>query len=860
MHMQEGMKSAYQILFYFTFVFFISGPVAVAQIPDLSSLNIDDLSDAQLQSLLQRASSEGYTESQLFDLAGSQGMSMTEISKLGQRVNQINSDRVSTADGRPSGERVRTYLELEESVRAVPSTIFGLDIFRSGNGVSQFGVVQNIPTPNDYKLGPGDEIYIDIYGKSEQYYQAIISSDGLVILENIGPIALSGLTIANAESLIKKKLSKVYDGLAGTNTGTNLTVTLGQVRSIQVTIVGQVNAPGTYTLSGLSSAFNALYMAGGVTENGTLRDIRIHRNSRLIKSIDLYDFIINGESNNNIRLEHNDVIIVGPYTNRVSISGAIKVPGVFEATGNESLTDLLKYAGGFSEDAFTAAIKVTRNKAGEKHVADIFEDQFNMFYLKPGDFFEVGKVLNRYANRVTIVGAVYRPGNYALGQGMTVKQLLEKSQGLQGDAFMQRAIITRTDKDLGVKMISLNLQDVINGKVPDIDLSREDVLTIYSTHDLVEERYVEISGEVNKAGIYAFSKDMTVKDLLMKAGGFSGAATGNRAEIIRRNATEGGFSSDLSEIFVVDLSKELSDSTNTFNSILYPFDHLTIRRNPNFHVQEFAYVEGQVLYPGRYAITNYREKISDLLSRSGGITDFAYIEGATLLRKTEFFDNPTDLDKRVTDLELLLERMRETPESLNESERLYSNRIVSELDVLYTGQASNQSLSNYAKKERLKEILQRNTLFGKVELKQSEAIGINLKEIIESPGSKYDLILEEGDVLIIPKVNQTVRLRGKVLYPTTVRFEQNKSLRYFINSSGGFDNRAKRKGTYVIYANGEVARTKGFLFFRDYPNAAPGAEIIVPTKLPKIPFQTSDLLGIASAIASIALVVTQITF
>ncbi len=794
-------------------------------------------------------------------MAMQQGLGSDEISKLVTRLDAVKSSRASTALDKPGVRGLRQNLDSTKSAgseffNSTKSEIFGIDFFRNGNRNGDFETNLNIPTPRDYELGAGDEILIDLFGSSEQYYQAVVNPDGNILLENIGPIFVSGLDVDEAERRIRSKLSRLYTGLIGSSPQTFLNVNLGNIRSISVSIVGEVETPGTYTLSAFSTVFNALYSVGGISENGTLREIRVFRDNTLVKTLDAYQYLINGIDDNNIRLQSNDVIVVGPYTNRVRISGEVKRPGLYELAKDETLNKLVEYAGGFTESAFIDQISVVRNSGKEKVVNDVFESQFDLFEPKAGDVYNVNRVLDRFSNRVQIQGAVFRPGNYSIQDGLTAKQLIDKADGLKGEASRQRAIIIRSKEDLSTENLSFNLGDLINGTIQDIPLQREDILRVFSIYDLKEEGYVEISGEVNNGGVFSFSENMKVGDLISLAGGLKSSASNSRVEITRRlGNSENG---DVSQVIVLDVGSELGvvNSENT----LQPYDHVVVRKNPDFFTPQFVAVEGQVKFPGDYAISNQTERISSLLQRAGGITQYGFVEGATLLRKTEFYSESSDMELRIDDLEALLEKFQSDPQSLSESQLAQLQRVNDELSKLTQGQSENQDLSSFAKRERLREIVKRNTLYGDVELKESEAIGIDLKKIIENPGSKQDLILQEGDVLVIPKVVETVRLRGRVLYPTTVLYENNRSLKHFIDQAGGFDNRAKRRGTYVIYANGSVARTKRFLFFKTYPKVTSGAEIIVPAKPPKIPFSPSEIIGITSGVATLALLISQINF
>lgn len=854
-----------KIKFYFYIIgllsLLVSQPVLSQSLPDFSTIKVDELSDDQIQSLMQKASAMGYSQQDLYTLAQKEGLSLTEISKLGERINKIKSSRVSKGESSPIERANRgsndTTLYTQGNYMG-NSRVFGLSIFQNGTAKKGFEPSLNIPTPQSYILGAGDELFIDIYGTSEQYYQAEINTDGSILLENFGPIFLSGVDISAAQSKIKNKLSKVYTELGGPSPSTFISVTLGKIRSINITVVGEVAIPGTYTLSAFSTVFNALYSVGGITENGTLRNIKVYRESKLVTQLDAYDFLISGDNKSNVRLQNNDVILVEPYTNRVVINGAVKRSAIFELKDNESLSDLIGYAGGFTEDAFSEQVNVIRNVGKEKVVADVFENQFDIFTPKPGDVYEVKRVLDRFSNRVQIKGAVFRPGQYSIPGELTIKQLIEKADGLKGDASLSRALIIRTNPDLSTENIPINLKDLISGTASDLQLQREDVVQIFSIYDLKEESYIEVSGEVNSGGVFRFSDHMTIEDVLVLAGGFKSSASESKIEITRRfgDAKAG----NVSEVFVVDVDRDLSlkSGDNTFK--LQPFDHVIVRKNPDFFVQKFVAIEGEVTYPGNYAIKNQTERISSLLERAGGVNKYAYIEGATLLRKTEFHSEISNIEQKVQALEALLNRYAEADPSLSESELAQVARLNQQLNELDKQSLDIEGDPFYAKKERLREIVQRNALFGDVQLGNSDAIGINLKKILEEPNSKYDLILEEGDVLVLPKQQETVRLRGRVLYPTTVVYESNRNLKHFIHLAGGFGNRAQRKNTYVIYANGSVAKTKRFLFFKAYPQVSPGAEIIVPTKPPKLPIAISEVVGITSGLATLALLISQINF
>jgi len=737
-----------------------------------------------------------------------------------------------------------------EVFRELESDVYGYEIFR-GNTFLSFQSNLNIPTPSDYVLGPGDKLFIDIYGQSENYYQAEVSPDGDSILENFGPINLSGLSLENAKKRLMSRFKPIYSGLNDNSTFINISV--GIPRAIRVNIVGEVNLPGTYNFSAFNTAYNAIYVAGGITENATLREIKLYRNNKLVNTIDVYKFLNRGDGSSNIRLENNDLIVVGPYTNRVTIEGAVKIPGKFETKKDETLADLLSYSGGLSENAFKKSIKLTRIIDGELKIVDINSDQFEFFKPMSGDKFLVDQIIEKYNNRVIVNGAVFRPGTFSVFDGMSIKDLIEKAGGLKSDVYYEKAYVVRTNKDYSTTTISIDLKNEMNN--PSFILKEEDILNILSLNDLSEDSYVEISGEINNPGVFPYSENLSVSDLILLAGGFKENASQSRIEINRRlSSNEKLNENNITEILTFDFNQNLKESP----IIIKPFDQIIIRKNPNFYVQQYARVEGEVMYPGKYAISSKNERISDLMNRSGGFKNMAYLKGATLIRLTEFAELKSDLTKKIKNLNDLKIKVSSKKGALTESEVLLIKRIDEDLKNLETQKNENKNLANYAKTERISEIIKKNSVQGDIPISKSEAIGIDLEEIIRSPKSKSDLLLKEGDVIVVPKKVETVRLRGELLYPTTVRFIPNKSLKYYINSSGGFDNKAKRSDTYIVYANGDVARTKKFLFFNIYPKAEPGSEVIVPKKPLKNPIAANQLLNFTTGLATLILAINQI--
>ena len=844
---------------------------------DLSTVNYTEMTNKQLQMLFQEASSKGYNYNDILKAAEAQGLSAEEIARLDKRFNSVNTSRASKNSNVPDQEsRLRntnygnTTLQgsqLEslnnEGVEypKMKSDLFGFDVFK-GNSLLTFQSNLNIPTPVGYILGSGDKLFIDIYGQSEAYYQIEINPEGTIILENFGPIHISGLTVENATKRIESRLSKVYLGINGDKKNTFVNVSVGKSRTIKVNIVGEVDVPGSYTLSAFNTVYNALYVAGGITENATLRDVKVYRNNKLISKVDIYKYLTEGDASSDIALENNDLILVKPYTNRVTLKGAVKIEGRFELLKNESLQDLLNYASGFNEQAYTKTIKVKRVSDGEHIVADINKDQFEIFTPKSGDVFQVDKVLDRYKNRVIVNGAVYRPGVYAITKGLGVKGLLAKTEGLKQDALSTTANIIRTNDDLSTSSISFNLRDVLSGKDQDILLQKEDVLTIISKNEIKEYDYVEVAGAVNQPGIYAYSKGMKLKDLILKARGFDKAAAETRIEISRTLNDNNVDNSIISEVIVVDISKEFDGLENENNIILSPFDHITVRTNPNFNEKKFVYVDGQVNFPGLYAIESKSERVSDLLQRAGGVNEFAYNNGATLIRKTEYYKKETKFDKEQTSLLALKDNLTTKTGSLSEFDSGLLKRINSDLDKLNLLTQKEKKVLNKTtdfavsiKKDSLQPyLLPKEKLFN-----ITESIAIDLSEIIKNKSSNSNLLIQSGDTLFIPKKLETVRLRGELLNPTTVRHQKNKTTKYYINNSGGFKARANKSKTYVIYPNGLARATKKFLFFNIYPEVVAGSEIIVPQKLEKkSSFEAATLTTIVTGLATLVLALTQI--
>ena len=844
------MRKKTTILFLFFSILFGFNPLNSQSFNDFSNINFSTISDSELDLLMRRASAQGFTQFDLLKLARTQGLSQSEVEKLDKRFKSAQTVAYVAENASTPLEETRLRKRWQEEMevfREMESDIYGYEVFR-GNTFLSFQSNLNIPTPSDYVLGPGDKLFIDIYGQSENYYQAEISPDGDLILENFGPINVSGMTVEKANIRLINKLKKVYTGLSSKKTFVNISV--GIPRAIRVNIVGEVNLPGTYNFSAFNTVYNAIYVAGGITENATLREVKLFRDNKLVDTIDIYKFLNEGNQSSNVRLENNDLIVVGPYTNRVSISDGVKIPGKFEIKNGETIADLINYAGGFSEDSYSKSIRITRIFDEKYKIVDVNSDQYEFFQLKSGDKIEIDKIIEKYDNRLIVKGSVYKPGVFALSEGMTVVNLIEKAEGIKPDTYLERSFITRTNEDFSTTNISFNLSNQINSIDNPILLKKDDVLNILSINELRDDNYIEISGEINKPGVYPFSTNLTLNDLILLAGGVRKNATLAGIEISRINKSDESESAQIFKLSLDDLESELN-----FN--LEPFDNIIIRKNPDIDIKRFARVEGEVKYPGEYAISSKKERISDLINRSGGPNEYAYYKGATLIRKTEFAEEYSLIENEINDLKSLKEKIL-TNNNLTESEKLLVSRIDKDLEKLNQENSTNQDFSSFVKKERISEIVKRNALDGDIPLAKSESIGIDLDQILKNPGLKSDLLIEDGDIIVIPKKLETVRLRGELLYPTTVRHSPSRGLKYYINSAGGFDLKAKRSSTYVVYANGDVARTKKFLFFNFYPKAEPGCEVIIPRKSEKNPLAVSQILNFTTGLAALIIAINQI--
>ncbi|MBQ5456624.1 MAG: SLBB domain-containing protein [Prevotella sp.] len=672
--------------------------------------------------------------------------------------------------------------------------VFGRDIFNQKN--LTFEPNMNIATPQTYRVGPGDEVIVDIYGASQKSIETTVSPDGEIVIEGFGPVQVSGLTVAQATARLRSQLGSRYKS-------SNIKLSLGQTRTIMVNVMGEVKAPGTYTLSAFASVFHALYMAGGTNDLGTLRNIKVYRNSKLITIVDIYDYILNGKLTGNVRLSDNDVIVVGAYDCMVNITGKVKRPMYYEMKKNESVGTLLKYAGGFTGDAYTKSVRVVRKTGKEYSVFNVEEFDMSSFHVTDGDSVSVDSVLARYENTVEVKGAIFRPGMYQLGGGInSVRSLIEHAEGITEDAFINRAVMHRMKEDRTLEVISVDVKGIMSGATPDIPLKENDVLFIPTKQEAMVERTITIHGEVQFPGVYKYADNETLEDFVLQAGGLKETASTMKVDVARRVSNPKALTTD--SVIARTYSFALKDGfviEGEPGFILEPFDEVYVRKSPGYSTQQNVVIQGQVMFSGTYTLSTKNERLSDLVKKAGGVTDLAYIPGARLERVI-------------------------TPE-----ERL---RMQTVLRMANT-QSGNDSVD-----------------VKKLDLGETYFVGIELDKALSNPGGDADLVLRTGDRLIVPEYNGTVKISGDVMFPNTVAYQKGKRVSYYIDQAGGWGNRAKKRSTHIIYMNGTVAKVG------HKAKVLPGCEIVVPSKPKNSGMSLAEWMTIGTSVASIATMIATI--
>ncbi len=802
---------------------------------NIATVKVDDLTDDQIRAFWNQAQERGLSMVQLQQIAIQRKMDPQEFSKLKTRIEnlpQSSSKAEEEEDGRsvsdeddswevteqgkqdpgkkivPQGENGKGKESEKRKENKNKSKIFGADLFN--NKKLTFEPNLKMATPLNYQLGPDDELIIDVSGFSEANYKLKVSPDGYIRIPQVGPVAVSGLTIEQARKKITKAVSGIYGSV---NSGeTSINITLGNIRSIKVTVLGEITNPGTYTLPSLATAFNSLYVSGGPNKNGSFRNIKIIRNGKPYATIDVYEFLLKGEAKGNVRLQDQDVVKVGSYETRVEVKGEVKREGLYEVTAKETLKDIIDFAGGYTNEAYRDRIKVFRNTSKEKSVADIPGELVSMFVPKAGDIYTVDKVLSRFSNRVQINGAVFRPGYFAMDGGLTLSALIKKADGLTEDAFTSRGLIYRLKEDNSLEMVSFDVNEVLNGK--DIILQREDNIQILSKLKLREEYVVSIAGEVLTPGNYPFAENMKVEDLIVTAGGLKESASKTKIEIARRIKTidVSNPGAEVSSIFTYEVNDDLK-TTEGKSIVLLPFDVVSIYRLPGFQTQRNITIEGEVLHPGQYTLTRNNEKISEIINRSGGMTASAFPEGAVLVRT-----------KRLSGVDL------------------------------YIRKKQMESLEKQSKDSTRAKELSESELTDNVSI-----VGIDLKKIQKDPGGASDLIMEEGDIIRIPRETQTVKVSGEVLYPVSIQYKKGKRFNAYVNGAGGYTQRALKKKGYVVYTNGSAESTKKFFVFNVHPKIKPGSEVIIPPREERRKLSAVEIVGITSSLATLVLIITTLS-
>lgn len=679
--------------------------------------------------------------------------------------------------------------------------VFGRNVFRSR--ALTFEPNENQATPENYRLGPGDEVIIDIWGENERSLREEISPEGNIMVEQVGPVYLNGLTIKEANAKLRGVFGQIYAGVSGDSPASEVRVTLGRLRTIQVNVMGEVEMPGTYRLSSFATVFHALYQAGGVTDIGTLRNIRVLRSGREVASVDIYKYLFHGDSKDDIRLEEGDIVLVPSYDLLVEVTGCVKRPMRYEMEAGEPLSQLLAYAGGFTGDAYGREVRVVRTMGREHELFNVDSVGYGTFALMDGDSVAVGRVLDRYANRIEVQGAVYRPGMYELGEGThTVRELIGRAEGLREDAFRGRALLFRERDDLTPEIVAVDLEGVLSGRLTDISLRRNDVLVVSSVHDLEDRGGFTIGGEVARPGVYPYAAHTTVEDLIVQAGGLLDGASTVKVEVSRRlkDPKSTTPSNGVGKVYAFSLKEGLVvDGEAGFE--LAPFDVVEVRRSPGYQPQRQVVLDGEVVFTGNYTLIRKNERLSDLVKRAGGITDDAYVRGGRLIRR------------------------------MNEEERAVR-------DAALRAAQQNRGADSVSLEKLMAD--------------DYYAVGIELDKALSNPGSDYDVVLREGDRLVVPEYVSTVKINGDVIYPNTTVYLKDKRVKYYIAQAGGYGARAKRNKAYIVYMNGRVARVKG------RAKVEPGCEIIVPSKRDRKRMGIAEILGLTTSAASIGTMAASI--
>ncbi|AAO76830.1 capsule polysaccharide export protein [Bacteroides thetaiotaomicron] len=778
------------------------------------SLMAQSMSDSQVLEYVKDGIRQGKEQKQLASELARKGVTKEQamrVKQLYEQQNNVNTSKSTGTDINESRLREETKKNTSDMLEDHPTTqdlargdqVFGRNIFNTRNLTFEPSV--NLATPANYRLGPGDEVIIDIWGASQNTIRQQISPEGTINIQKIGPVNLSGMTVSAANDYLKNALNKIYNGLNNTTDPTSdIRLTLGNIRTIQINVMGEVVQPGTYALSSFSTVFHALYRAGGVSDIGSLRNVQLVRNGKNIATIDVYEFIMKGNTQDDIRLQEGDVVIVPAYDVLVKISGKVKRPMRFEMKKEENLATLIKYAGGFEADAYTRSLRVVRQNGEEYEVNTVKDIDYNIYKMRNGDVVTAEAILNRFTNKLEIRGAVYRPGIYQLsGKLNTIRELVHEAQGLTGDAFLNRAVLYRQREDLTSEVVQIDIKSIMDGTSPNLALMKNDILYIPSIHDLEDRGNVTVHGEVAHPDSYPYADNMTLEDLIIQAGGLKEAASTVRIDISRRikNPRSTADNDTIGQMYTFSLKDGfVIDGQPGF--ILEPYDQVYVRRSPGYQAQQNVAIEGEILFGGNYAMTSREERLSDLVNKAGGPTNYAYLRGAKLTRVANASEK-----KRMGDVIRLMSRQ--------------------------LGEAMIDSLG--------------------IRVEDTFTVGIDLEKALSNPKSNADLVLREGDVISIPKNTNTVTINGAVMVPNTVSYMKGKNVDYYLNQAGGCSDNARKSKKFIVYMNGQVTKVKG----SGKKQIEPGCEIIVPGKAKK-KGNIANILGYATSFSSLGMMIASI--
>ena len=767
----------------------------------LSSINVDNLSNDQIRSFWEKAQSQGYTLSDLENLAKLKGVPQIQISKLNQRILMLPSKQkvVSKTTIVEKQEGIDTFgITDNKNIDIKKSKVFGFDFFQ--NPKISFAPNVNMPTPENYIVGTGDELIIDVWGAAENSFSQKIDNQGNINLNMIGKIRVGGLNFNEVKTKINSALRQIYSGISASEGSYNkvyTSVSIGNVRTVKVNIIGEVQVPGTYSLNALSTLLNALYACGGPTETGSFRDIQLIRNGNKIATFDVYNFLLKGSQEGNLNLNDQDIIIVPPYKNQVEVKGNVKREGFYEIKDNENLATLIDFFGGFKANAYKDNLVIERIVGAKREVKEVSYSQANTFIMKSGDKLTVQKLSDIYHNKISIGGAVYQPGNYAYTEGMSALDLINRAAGVLDQAHLERGLLFRTTNRVDKQTLNFSVKDLLDKKI-NLPLQANDSLFIFSNDNIKNKQFVRIEGAVKNPRSVPFMEGLKAEDLIIMAGGFTEGADASTIHLSRQVNDE-NFKT-ISEVQHISLSPDLKVSSGSVT--LQPNDIVTVRYQKGYSAQQLIKIEGEISFPGHYSILTKDERISDFIERAGGITPYAYLKGATLIRK----------------------------------------------------------MKDLSDKEQIKQLQELNNATNEIKIEKigndnEYRVGINLEKIKKNKNSYQNLILKNEDILIIPSEKQTVEVKGLVLAPSLVQYEKGKTLKSYVNNAGGFANNARKRAAYVMYANGSVEGTSNFLFFKSYPKIEPGSIIIIPEKPERKSLSTTETISITTALTTLMILI-----